>query len=75
MPQLTTGKGKEAMEDLVDPPLTPDVIQPDSIIDPPRRIRTPRKKKHRVRDGQALSHQQLRDASRKGTKPTARTKP
>ena len=75
MPQLTTGKGKEAMEDLVDPPLTPDVLQPDSIIDPPRRIRTPRKKKHRVRDGQALSHQQLRDASRKGTKPNAGTKP
>ena len=50
-------------------------IQPDSMIDPPRRIRTPRKKKHLVRDGHAPSHQQLRDASRKGTKPNAGTKP
>ena len=75
MPQLTTGKGKEAMEDPVDPQLLQDAIQPDGMIDPPRRIRTPRKKKHRVRDGQASSHQQLRDASRKGTKPNAGTKP
>ena len=57
MPQLTTGKGKEAMEDPVDPQLIQDAIQPDGMIDPPRRIRTPRKKKHRVRDGQASSHQ------------------
>jgi hypothetical protein len=78
MPQLTTGKGKEAMEDPVDPQIIQDVIQPDGMIDPPRRIRTPRKKKHRVREDQAPTHQQLRDAPRKcrrGTKPTAGTKP
>ena len=50
-------------------------IQPDGMIDPPRRIRTPRKKKHLVRDRQGLSHQQLQDFSRKGTKPNAGTKP
>ena len=78
MPQLTTGKSKEAMEDPVDPQLIQDAIQPDGMIDPPRRIRTPRKKKHRVREEQASSHQQLRDAPKKcrrGTKPTAGTKP
>jgi hypothetical protein len=49
MPQLTTGKGKEAMEDPVDPQLIQDVIQPDGMIDPPRRImgRTPRKVERR----------------------------
>ena len=56
MPQLTTGKGKEAMEDPVDPQIIQDVIQPDGMIDPPRRIRTPIKKKHRVREEQASSH-------------------
>ena len=78
MPQLTTGKGKEAMEDPADSPLIQDVTQPAGLIDPPRRIRTPRKKKHRVREEQASTLQQLRDdpkKCRRGTKPTAGTKP
>ena len=78
MPQLTTGKGKEAMEDPADSQLIQDVTQPAGMIHPPRRIRTPRKKKHRAREEQASTHQQLRDAPKKcrrGTKPTAGTKP
>jgi len=48
--QLTTGKGKEPMEDLADLPLTPDVIQPDRIIDPPRRIRQEKRNTEYVMD-------------------------
>ena len=43
MPQLATEKGKEAMEDPVDPQPIQDVIQPAGMIDPPRRQRGKRK--------------------------------
>ena len=43
MPQLTTGKGKEAMEDPADSQLIQDVTQPAGMIDPPRRQRGKRK--------------------------------
>ena len=43
IPQPTTGKGKEAMEDPADSQLIQDVTQPAGMIDPPRRQRGKRK--------------------------------
>ena len=43
MPKSAKGKGKEAMEDPVDPEPIQDVTQPDGMIDPARRQRGKRK--------------------------------